>query len=194
MNEEHKSTTLHANDVSNRGNESWEEPAGSPGTAAAPARAPDAPESGPPEAGHNQVFVVPPAATDRPHSGSGAEGSLAQREGLIAQEATRETVAESARAVAGPPDEAVALFERGAIEDFRSRWNEIQVAFVDEPRGAVERADLLVAETITRLTESFAAERRKLEDQWDRADNAPTETLRLALQRYRSFFNRLLTV
>jgi hypothetical protein len=68
------------------------------------------------------------------------------------------------------------------------------VAFVDEPREAVRRADQLVAETIKELSESFTAERQKLEVEWDRGGNDSTEALRLALQRYRSFFNRLLSV
>jgi hypothetical protein len=65
---------------------------------------------------------------------------------------------------------------------------------VDEPRRAVERADELVAQVIKRLAESFAQERSKLEGQWGRGDNVSTEDLRVALQRYRAFFDRLLNV
>ena len=43
-----------------------------------------------------------------------------------------------------------------------------------------------------RLAEVFAEERSRLEQQWDRGDNVSTEDLRIALQRYRSFFQRLL--
>lgn len=75
----------------------------------------------------------------------------------------------------------------------RERWTEIQAAFVDEPRKAVEGADNLVAETMKRLAETFAEERSRLEGQWDRGDKVSTEDLRLALQRYRSFFDRLLS-
>ena len=78
--------------------------------------------------------------------------------------------------------------------DLRHRWDEIQTAFVDEPRQAVERADRLVAETITQLAESFATQRTNLEHQWDRGDEVSTEELRQLLRRYRSFFDRLLTV
>jgi hypothetical protein len=77
---------------------------------------------------------------------------------------------------------------------FRSRWNEIQVRFVDEPRGSVEKADGLVAEMMGRLTQMFSEERTKLEGQWERGDDVSTEDLRIALQRYRSFFERLLSV
>ena len=70
----------------------------------------------------------------------------------------------------------------------------MQTAFVDEPRRAVEQADGLVASAMKRLAEVFAEERSKLEKQWDRGDNVSTEDLRVALQRYRSFFQRLLSV
>lgn len=86
------------------------------------------------------------------------------------------------------------LFEKGETEDFRSRWNSIQVQFVDEPRRSVEQADELVAQTMKRLAEVFAQERQRLEQEWDRGDNVSTEDLRIALQRYRSFFDRLLSV
>ena len=76
---------------------------------------------------------------------------------------------------------------------FRSRWNEIQVRFVDEPRGSVQKADGLVAEMMERLTEMFSEERTRLESQWERGDDVSTEDLRIALQRYRSFFERLLS-
>ena len=65
---------------------------------------------------------------------------------------------------------------------------------VDEPRKAVEQADALVAEVFKRLTEGFAQERAELEKQWDRGDQATTEDLRVALRRYKAFFERLLTI
>jgi len=75
----------------------------------------------------------------------------------------------------------------------RSRWKEVQTAFGDEPRKAVEEADDLVASAMKRLAEVFAEERSKLEQQWDRGDSVSTD-LRIALQRYRTFFQRLLSV
>lgn len=99
------------------------------------------------------------------------------------------------RAQASPADDhRTMLFDDQAATDFRTRWNDIQAAFVDSPRSAVERADTLVAETMTRMAESFSAERANLESQWDRGDNVTTEDLRIALQRYRAFFDRLLNV
>jgi hypothetical protein len=71
-------------------------------------------------------------------------------------------------------------------------WQEIQSRFVDEPRTAVEDADALVAEVMQRLAETFSEERERLERDWHAGDEVSTEDLRLALQRYRSFFERLL--
>jgi hypothetical protein len=91
-------------------------------------------------------------------------------------------------------DEYPSLFKSDESERFRSRWTDVQAGFVDEPRQAVERADGLVAETIKRLAEGFAEERSQLETQWSRGEDVSTEDLRLALRRYRSFFDRLLSV
>lgn len=87
-----------------------------------------------------------------------------------------------------------ALFSDRDTEAFRSRWNAVQTNFVDEPRTAVEEADSLVAEVIKRIAEVFADERAQLEEQWSRGNDVSTEDLRITLQRYRSFFNRLLLV
>jgi hypothetical protein len=86
------------------------------------------------------------------------------------------------------------LFAQTDALDLRSRWEKIQIGFVDEPRQAVEQADELVAGAIKRLAEVFATERQKLEAEWDKTDNVSTEDLRVALRRYRSFFDRLLSV
>jgi hypothetical protein len=91
-------------------------------------------------------------------------------------------------------EKATPLFSPEEAKDFRARWDAIQVGFVDEPRQAVQQADSLVAGAMKRLAEMFAAERAKLEGQWDRGDDVSTEDLRLALRRYRSFFGRLLSV
>jgi|SRR5580658_774635 hypothetical protein len=91
-------------------------------------------------------------------------------------------------------EERVALFIANEANELRGRWDGIQVGFVDEPRKSVQEADALVSATITRLAEMFAAERQNLEQQWDRSENVSTEDLRLALQRYRSFFARLLAI
>jgi hypothetical protein len=105
-------------------------------------------------------------------------------------------VVSSGGAAAAPAldEQAAPLFALEEAKDFRARWDAIQVSFVDEPRRTVEQADNLVAVAMKRLAEMFAAERAKLEGQWDRGDDVSTEDLRLSLRRYRSFFGRLLSV
>lgn len=92
------------------------------------------------------------------------------------------------------PADTAPLFPTDELQDLRTRWGGVQTAFVDEPRRAVEQADGLVASAMKRLAEVFAEERSKLEKQWDRGDDVSTEDLRIALQRYRSFFQRLLSI
>ena len=89
-------------------------------------------------------------------------------------------------------DQPGQLFPENELNEFRARWDKVQIRFVDEPRAAVEQADGLVATVVKRIAEQFAAERAELEHQWDRGDNVSTEDLRQALRRYRSFFDRLL--
>ncbi len=97
---------------------------------------------------------------------------------------------------AGVPkgDAMTALFPTDERDHLKSHWMEIQSEFVDEPRKSIEEADGLVATTIQRLAESFADARSKLEQQWSRGGDVSTEDLRVLLQRYRSFFDRLLAV
>ena len=93
------------------------------------------------------------------------------------------------------PEEAPApLFEQIALQDFRSRWGAIQTGFVDNPGGAVMQADELVAAVMKRLAEVFADERANLEQEWAKRNDVSTEDLRVAIRRYRSFFDRLLSV
>jgi hypothetical protein len=101
---------------------------------------------------------------------------------------------EGAERRATSDDVAITLFPEKEANDFRTRWTDIQTGFVDEPRRAVEQADALVAEVIKRLANGFAEGRSKLEGQSGSGDDVSTEELRVALRRYRSFFDRLLNV
>jgi hypothetical protein len=92
----------------------------------------------------------------------------------------------------GDADERMELLDRDRSESFRRRWNDIQAEFVDTPRDSVEQADRLVLEVVEQLQASFASVRERLESQWSGGDEASTEDLRLALRRYRTFFDRLL--
>jgi hypothetical protein len=90
--------------------------------------------------------------------------------------------------------DATPLFPTQEQRDLQDRWERIQTEFVDDPRDAVREADALVSTAIQRLAEVFMAERSKLEQQWDKGESVTTEGLRVALQRYRSFFRRVLSV
>ena len=90
-------------------------------------------------------------------------------------------------------DDTPQLLPSDENDEFQRRWEQIQTGFVDEPRQTVEQADELVAHVMKRLAEGFAAERERLEQQWGRGEDVSTEDLRIALQRYRGFFQRLLS-
>lgn len=85
------------------------------------------------------------------------------------------------------------LLSESSTSGYRSRWEEIQARFVDDPRSSVEQADALVNEVIHELETSFGSERETLEAQWQRGEDVQTEDLRVVLRRYRSFFGRLLS-
>jgi hypothetical protein len=91
-------------------------------------------------------------------------------------------------------DNVEMLFADNELSDLRSRWTDVQSAFVDDPRDCVQKADGLVSDVVDQLTSSFAHARSHLEEQWDRGEQVSTEDLRLALKRYREFFERLLAV
>jgi glutathione S-transferase len=76
--------------------------------------------------------------------------------------------------------------------DLLERWQRAQAAFVDDPREAVQEAGAIVQDVLGRLDESFESERGRLESTWAAGDEPSTEDLRLALRRYRMFFERLL--
>jgi hypothetical protein len=86
------------------------------------------------------------------------------------------------------------LMDKHQIEELRGRWSTIQEGFIDEPRGAVKEADALVDAAIKQISTAFTDQRAQLEQQWSRGDQISTEDLRLAFQRYRAFFSRLLSI
>ena len=89
-------------------------------------------------------------------------------------------------------DDADVLFTPEDRVRFNHRWTDIQSRFVDDPCNAVESADNLVGEVMDRIDRRFAEHRSALGQQWA-DDEAETEDLRLAIQRYRTFFHRLLS-
>ena len=150
---------------------------------------------------------MPARATDGPATSRPVEPlSTADIAGRQPEQAVAQRGVDDASASARPdaarthksdmPEATVApLFAEEATSELRGRWDDIQAGFVDEPRTSVEQADVLVAEVMKRLADGFATERQALEQQWARGDDAAsTEDLRVALRRYRSFFDRLLSI
>jgi hypothetical protein len=138
--------------------------------------------------------------TARPGAGlrteSGAPGDAPEDRPAESTQAvsTQDQDAEApAQSTDAPASNGGSLLAADMDARFQQRWKEIQTRFVDEPRGAVEDADSLVAKLMQQLAEGFAKERERLEAQWGRGEDISTEDLRVALQRYRSFFQRLLS-
>jgi hypothetical protein len=136
----------------------------------------------------------------RPDTGLGTESGAPGHEDRPAESTHGSTQAqdsEGAPPSTGGADSASnadgSLLPADMDATFQERWKEIQTRFVDEPRGAVEDADGLVANLMQQLAEGFAKERERLEAQWGRGEDISTEDLRVALQRYRTFFQRLLS-
>jgi hypothetical protein len=107
-------------------------------------------------------------------------------------EPARSDAATQSAPAEGPKDQA--LFAERELSDLQSRWADVQAAFVDDPKDSVQRADGLVNDVVEQITSSFSQARSQLEEQWSRGEAASTEDLRVALTRYREFFQRLLTV
>ena len=120
---------------------------------------------------------------------SGSAGSMAGAAPVLARD-----TAPANRPVNGEDEPVVPLLSDQDCKNFRSRWENLQVGFVDEPRRAVEQADQLVTDAINSLAREFSSQREGLERQWHREQNVSTEDLRLAFRRYRSFFERLLSM
>ena len=116
-------------------------------------------------------------------AGAAAEGEAAQpRPAEPGEPATEAAVPGSSAPLeeeAGVPAAALAT----------QQWPGILALFVDDPRGAVERAAAAAREQAAALAAALEREQATLRDSWQ-AD-ASTEDLRTALQQYRSFCGRL---
>jgi hypothetical protein len=98
-------------------------------------------------------------------------------------------------AVDGDREELAPLFDARLAQEMRGRWSEIQSGFVDDPHQAVRNADELVAQALQDLARSFAQHRQQIDADANAGEGqSSTENLRVALRRYRSFFERLLKV
>jgi hypothetical protein len=107
---------------------------------------------------------------------------------------TAEARQDADRPVTRDEDGLEPLFASDRAEELRDRWHTLQARFVDDPRETVSEADSLVAELLQELARGFSDARGKLESQWSEGEDVSTEDLRISLKRYRSFFERLLSV
>jgi hypothetical protein len=106
--------------------------------------------------------------------------------------AKQESAAASSRQTSSGQEGQQALLPGDEAQAFWARWQDLQAGFVDSPRQALERANVLVDEVMKRLTETFSEEKKGLESQWASGGDVTTEEMRVVLQHYRSFFERLL--
>ena len=106
----------------------------------------------------------------------------------------RATAGELAENERAETTERTWLFADALPEGYRSRWLALQARFVDAPRESVQAADKLVAEVIDQLAGVFVDQQKQLESALAREGKLSTEDLRIALRRYRSFFDRLLAM
>ena len=114
------------------------------------------------------------------------------RTGQPAPQPEGEVISLEERRASAPAEQL--LVPKRQREDMRERWKTIQASFVDEPRKAVQEADQLVKSAIQQMEEVFRNQRSQMEQQWSGGKDVSTEDLRLSLQRYRTFFDRLLSL
>jgi hypothetical protein len=133
-------------------------------------------------------------ATDEPQqSTANSNPSATLADSAVSDTTGQDTMTRDARTQAESTTEW-SLFADDELTELRERWQNVQAGFVDDPRDCVQKVDGLVSDVVDRLETGFADARSRLEQQWARGEEASTEDLRLALKRYREFFQRLLAV
>jgi hypothetical protein len=145
-----------------------------------------------PEPSHEEVTnwqekVTPPEVTQ--------EESADLQDKVVIPEASPEVAAEEQNLPVVPKaveSKPLTWLKSEEVDELKSRWNMIQVQFVDEPRKSVEQADALVEEVLKRINQAFTDQRATLDEKWVNHEDISTEDLRVTLQSYRSFFNRFL--
>jgi hypothetical protein len=153
---------------------------------------------------HDQYAEVTPTKKGEPLDSSDAEKnpSAAEADSMTPpreqstirseQPATRTDATDPAEPAESSTEQEV--FASDHLAGLRARWDNVQAGFVDDPRECVQKADSLVSDVVEQLTSGFSHARSRLEEQWARGEQASTEDLRVALKRYREFFERLLAV
>jgi hypothetical protein len=87
---------------------------------------------------------------------------------------------------AGIPDMQIAP----AADTLHDQWQEIQLAFLDDPRSATERARSLVSGAVEAHITTLRDNLNRL-TQWQGEETPDTEVLRAAMQGYRSLMASL---
>lgn len=108
----------------------------------------------------------------------------------VPAETTTSAAPEQAETAAAPHSGGEPLIADEARDAFLSRWNEIQVSFVEDPGASVENAVTLSQEVGAALLASFEDRTTELATAWH--DASDTEQLRLVLKQYRAFIGVLL--
>jgi hypothetical protein len=135
--------------------------------------------------------MIPQQHTQEPADARSAETDTAETDTVGTDTARANTARAGAEGASTEQRERLVPEEHA--RSYGSRWDAVKGTFVDEPREAVAQADALVGEVLDELEELFREQRRTIEQHLD-TDETSTEDLRLALRRYRSFFDRLLSI
>jgi len=84
------------------------------------------------------------------------------------------------------------VWDHAQADRYRDEWRELQMRFVDDPRGATQQAAGLVEDAVQALTASLQRRARAIAEENSGADD--TESQLSALREYRTLFNRVLEV
>ena len=128
--------------------------------------------------------------------GENPEAAASQGRGTAAETSQQMPVQAHPQAAGRSPEPAGGAGQSfiGDASGYGRRWEAIQVGFVDDPRAAVQEAETLVSDVMGEVVATFQQERQQLEAQWSGGGEASTDDLRVAFQRYREFFQRLLRI
>ncbi|GAB7047316.1 hypothetical protein [Catenuloplanes indicus] len=87
----------------------------------------------------------------------------------------------------------IAVWTDEAAAPFRQQWHEIKAQFVDDPVGALAQAQTVCANAVHDLADALLAEQAGLDPHKTNA-TPDTESMRIAMRRYREFLDRVLAL
>lgn len=138
------------------------------------------------------------------HASSGEPGQMSASQGSLQESSPRiqpninqpvNPLVDRSLPTTGSADNiSSAWLDKNLVDEMRSRWNAIQVQFVDSPCAAVEQGEALVAEIMERLNQILTDQQNSIDRKWLSHDDISTEELRLTLRDYRTFMDRLLKI